>query len=173
MKIFLNNKLYISMKDIAYVLQHETDISDPIKKEIIKANNNQAGLLVDENNKDDFMVLSSDEAKDYFRKTDYILNYGSYAKYDIEYLEKLLAVSSEHRIDLMNQFLGFDEMDKIAHLGLRKQIDDMNIFLASLYDLIEIKKNNSRIMLPKRERKDPNEKYKEFLIKMMQPIKYY
>lgn len=177
MKIYMNNKLYISKKDIFYLVTHETNIPKNIENEIIIANNNNTSFIIDENNKDDFMVLTSDEAKDYFRKIDYILNLGSYKNYDTEYLYQLLVVASKHRIALLDTFCKYDEQQKVANMGIRKKIDDLNQFLIGLNDLIEIKENKSRIILPIKERKnyyqEKEEKAKEFLIKMMQPVKYY
>lgn len=176
MKIYINNKVYVSKKDILFILNHDHDLPASIVSDIYFQNNNQQQFIITDENQNDFLSFDSDEAKDYFRQADYILNFGSYAKYDLDYLYRLIDVLTTHRIQLLDAYTELSESDKIANMGLRNQIDNLHTFMVGLKDLIEIKENKSRIILPTRIRrniyKEKEERAKEFLIKMMQPIKY-
>ncbi len=108
MKIYLNNKVYVSKKDILYVLTHENNVSVSIKKSIFIQNNHDEKLVVSSENQDEFFIFDTDEAKDYFRKLDYILNFGSYMKYDVDYLKNMLETVKNHRIDLLDTFCKYD-----------------------------------------------------------------
>lgn len=172
MKIYINNKVYVNRKDIYYVLTHEVPTPDFLTTELQQYVNSGREIKFSEQDKNEFMEFQSDKCKDYFSRLDYILNYGSYAKYDIDTLNQLLVDTANQRFDLIDYFKSLDEREKIIHLGIKQQIDNLNIFIRGLHDLISLKEGKSDIVLPKRQRKDPDAKYKQLFRQIMQPINH-
>ena len=177
MKIYKNNKVYVTRKDIVYLLKTQQEVPNSIKLDVITQNGNSSDLVCNKMNKNDFFVFESDEAKEYFSKFDFILNYGSYIHYDLDYLDELFNQKASKRMMLNDYYNEMDEQEKMIHQGLKNYINNLDLFLEGLMDIVDLKKNESTIVIPKREPSkaflEKEERAKEFLIKMIQPIRFY
>ena len=167
MKIFINNKVYVSQKDIWFLLRSNVfNIPENIIKEICPFGT----MAIDKTKENDFFVFESKEAKNYFRKQESIINYNSYKDIGIDEIRKIIDDNSKKALNtsLKLRVVSNLEVAKILY----RELVTINFINESLYDLIDFKKGLLRIELPERIRKNPDEKYKVFLKKMMEPIRY-
>lgn len=158
MKIFMNNKVYVNQKDFIFLLKSSIcEVPDNIIKEAFPV-----GIYAIESNKDyDFIVFESDDAKKFFRKLNFVVNYNSYKDKSADEIYILVQKLMFKQIELMiNKRNNHIELIKLNHM------------ISSLNDIIRFKRGYIEITLPEKEKYDKDLKYKVFLKKMMEPIKY-
>lgn len=168
MKVFINNKVYVSQKDVSLLFQLGIQPPQEVYETLAILAGPNPVFEFYKSKEDEFIEFSEEETKEFFRKQDYIINYGSYKKTSIEDLEYLLGNTIYDKQDILDsaRHLINDEDLKRIKANLLK----INNKITGIQDIMKIKLDISDITLPKKEYKDKDEKHRLFLQQMMKPV---
>ena len=164
MKIFLNDKVYVSIHDIQFLRRNKIDIPVSILKECIdymsKTN------YKNEKSEHAFIVLNSVEAIDFFAKQEQIIDYDEFKYFTTKCIRnlslKLYVMAAEAERDYKSL-----EISVINNKGkLAKLQAESEYYYHIAYSLQEIiKYRNKEFKLPMQ---DKYLEHKEFLIKIFE-----
>lgn len=166
----MNNKVYVNQKDIWFILKNNiVDVPGEVLEEIVPSG---IPFTVSEEKYNEFFIFKSDIAKNFFRKQKYIINYSTYIKMDIRELYDIMGNNANERFDLSDYYASLPLEAKKYHKDKFRKILILNHINASLNDIVRLKENNIRMILPEKEKRDRDKKYKLFLESMLKPVKY-
>ena len=168
MKVFMNNKVYVSQKDISFLFQLGMELPNEVYETLAILAGSNPVFEFTTINENEFISFSEPETKEFFRKIDFIINYGSYKNASYEDLDYLLTNTIYDKLDIMDSarhLINSNDLNRIKNKILK-----ISHKINGIKDLMQIKLGVSNIQLPVRERVDKDEKYKTFLHKMMQPV---
>ena len=164
MKIFLNNKVYVSKHDIAFLLREQLDIPMPVIYEI----DNDILEQCDEYNlylKHEFAEFTSKEAKEYFKALPFIINYDEYKDTSVDELmrKKCFYYTMKKMFEGTFPTLSYGDVNGIRNCELA--IDTYSHLIMSYDELIKYKNGAINIKLPKKDTAR-DIKHKKFLYTM-------
>lgn len=150
MKIYVNNKVYISNHDIEFLLKKKIHMPDSVKyeldKELVRKLDNEK--VEDEH---DFIEFTSNEAKEFFNNLGFIINYDDVKNMNIKELkDEKREIQNEYKNKSETDFkkLNADNPEIMAMYNL--EIDELNQSIKSLDEIIEYKKGKLNIDIPKK-----------------------
>jgi hypothetical protein len=90
MKLFRNNKVYVQMNDVMFAMNHSNSIPAVIINQIFTD-----VVIVNNDNRMDFVNFDDKSAIDYFKKLDYIVDYDEHKDLSIEELDAKIKVLTD------------------------------------------------------------------------------
>ena len=152
MKLFINNKVYVQVKDISFIMHMLPNINIECPKSILLKFFNKIYICNDKN-KYDFIEFEDIEEINYFKQLDFIISYEDYKNISYEKMNKYIQ-------DIGNELYTLaDKYHELSEEEQKKKYDRYNSVLEKKYYKIEsiremykIKNGELIIDLPKKEK---------------------
>ncbi len=148
MKVFKDESVYVQKNDLINILQ----LGDLIPHTILKKAFNGKELVIDDNNRYDFVEFNLPDEVFFFKRQDWIIDYDNYSYYDDEMLEKIahtLYKQNEELVDNFNKLSNEDQ--EIQHQEMIKKHRQLRHMFNDLRHLSEYKKGIMNMIIPGEE----------------------
>lgn len=144
MKVFRNNKIYVQKNDIMFAFNHSNSIPSVIINQFFKGI-----VIVDDNNRMDFVSFEDKAAIDYFSKLDYIINYDDYKNLTVEELDEKLKVLIETIDTIATKHNNLSREKRAKNYSLVKdECEKLEYVINYLDEIIKIKLGTNHMDIP-------------------------
>jgi hypothetical protein len=130
MKVFKENSVYVQINDLVKLLT----LSDGVPDTILKKIHTEEEIIIDDNNRFDFIKFDLPEEVFFFKRQDWIIDYDNFNSLSDEVLEKIahqFFINSESIVNRFNS-LSKEEQDSnigknmlMEHVKLRHMVHDL------------------------------------------------
>ncbi|MBR1377279.1 MAG: hypothetical protein IJ565_05690 [Bacilli bacterium] len=160
MKIFMNKKVYVSKKDVRFLVDLGARI--PIElNDILLAKDDE--YLYDEKSDDEFIELCDEMSVEYFKDIPFIVNYGEYKNLDVEEIRNIACETTVQKNLLEKYYNNLTDEEKEKNYFMSFRIKYLINILIGLIDIIQYKDGSLMLDLPKRQKPSPYDKYPTFI----------
>ena len=148
MKIFNKEqdkeKVYVQMNDIMELTQSNI----PIPASIVDKVFGREMLIVNDDNRDDFIEFDNKKEVEFFKSLDWIVDYKKYRDLSKEELEIIMEETLNQSNEIANKYnnLSFDEKEK--NIGLVNKFNFLNLKLQGLKQILFIKEGKYKPPFP-------------------------
>ena len=164
MKIIMDNKAYVQLNDLAYLMK--SSVGKAIPASIVNKVFGEMFICTD-SNRYDFMEFNLPEEIKFFKNLSYSVDYMEYKDLsDKEIIEAGQKIAEEMNT-LATKFNEFNENEKSKHLDLVDQHELLEFKMYSLRDIIWFRQGKLKMKLPKIESKDTSQKQESGLKKLI------
>jgi hypothetical protein len=142
-----NNKeiIYIQMNDLAFL--NSTD--EPIPASIYLKAFGQGTMLINDDNRFDYLEFISPKDVEYLKALDFIVNYNEYSDLSLEDIENEGIKTSNKINEIANKYNAMNTNDKIKNSKLLSEYEKLKFLLDNIGMLYMQKKNGEDFTLPK------------------------
>jgi len=141
MKIFRNEKVYVSLRDIIFAKNYGECMTSAAAFKIKNSNFSAT----------DFLCFKDKETVEYFRKTDFIIDYDNYKSLSIEELEskqRTFFVESELIADMYADMSIKTRLKTMENDNLIYECCKLNYMIESIEQIKRIKLGDSKVVIP-------------------------
>lgn len=149
MKIFINKKVYVQVKDISFVMHMLSNINIECPKSILIKFFNKVYICNDKN-KYDFIEFETKEEIDYFKKLDFIIDYKDYKKISYDKMNKYIEDIGNELYILSDKFHDLKKEEQNKKYDRYNALFEKKYYkMESIRELYRIKNGELLVDIPK------------------------
>ena len=148
MKIVLEDKVYVQLNDIMYLIHNLDGVAIPAGLLEIVFKNGEPFCCTDDN-RYDFIEFRDKQSIEFFKGFDYSVDYLFFKDMSVEEVIDIGKSLSDERNNLAKKFNEMSNEDKEKNISIISECELLDFKLESLRDIVWMKKGYLKIKLPK------------------------
>ena len=142
MKIFADDKVYVQLKDLAFLFKEGGyNIPQSIYKRALKR-----ALDMTDEDKDEFIVFEDEKEIDFFRTVKYIVNFDDYDDMTKAEYRKFILSSYDRLTDIQDRINNSKKI--LEYLGNKSKYKRESYKITSIREIDKVKKGEKTVELP-------------------------
>lgn len=149
MKIFKKEgevikSVFVQRNDLGFL----NDIDTPIPASIYMKSFNRGSNIINNRNRFDYIEFTEQNEIEYFKNTDFILDYEEYANLSLEELEIKCDEVGKQIGEIAEKYNAFSASEKIKNKKMYDRFEQLKFMIYGIADLYEKTQSNEEIKLP-------------------------
>lgn len=154
MKIITNNAIYVQKNDIFYLAKTNLILKTPIYLNMFGKN-----IVIDNNNKYEFVKFDTKKEISFFKNIDWIIDYNAIEDLSIEEIRTLYKNIDKKKNSIAYKFNSMSLENKKQNINMMSYCEELELKLYSLKDILYFRQGYINMTLP------TNKNQKKCLIK--------
>lgn len=145
MKVITNDAIYIQRSDFANIIKIDLNVPTTLRLQAF----NESWFMLDDDNRFDFMRFDKPEEVAYLKSLDWIIDYSSVKDLSEEEIIKMSNKLIEQRNSIIEEYERSSYLEKTNNIDMINRYRCLSFEINSLRDILNFKRNNLIIELPK------------------------
>lgn len=144
MKVITNDAIYVQMNDLAYLMTSDTPIPASIMMKVF----GRGMVIINDDNRYDFVRFTEDDEIEFFKDLDWIVDYDELKDKSDEELLKFGKSVAENRDSIATLYNKMSLEDRKQHPEMVEQCDLLEFKMYSIRDFLWYKQGHITMHLP-------------------------